>query len=249
MTPAGARKPPAHAVPLEPFGALAMSRGGRSQRYGLRVRRSATARPGDKERVQAVKRAYAEICRDDVVVELELADGAVSSASRGRPGRPPRLSISRQAVDAGPAALLGDVAHEYAHLLDPHHWRDTALQVVGWTALMLAAIVAVMVYPLIAEPGTPVQAVLAVWLAGWPILLSAFCWKAHFSYQIELRADRTAADLLGDVTPMLVMVDRLAGVRAGYGRMQRLLARSSHPDPARRRRALTAHHAVLAYDA
>ena len=248
MTPAE-RGGPGSRRPLEPFGPLAMSRGDRSQRYGLRVRRSATARLGDEERLHAVKRAFAEIRRDDVAVELELADGAVSSASRGRPGRPPRLSISRKAVDAGLAALLGDVAHEYAHLLDPHHWRDTALQVVGWMALMLAAIVAVTVYPLIAEPGTPVQAVFAVWFAGWPILLAAFYWKAHFSYRIELRADRTAADLLGDVAPMLVMVDRLAGVRAGYGRMQRLLARSSHPDPARRRRALTEHHAVLANDA
>lgn len=200
----------------------------------------------DQERLFVVQRVYREIYRGGVTPELHLVDGPVSSAARGRFGRASRIYVSRDAVDASLDALRGDLAHEYAHLLDPDHWRDTAMQVVGWVALKLAAIVALMVYPLVADADASSWLVVGSWLAGWPTLLASFCWAAHFSYKIELRADRTAAGLLGDVAPVIAMVERLAAVRAGHSRLQHLLARRSHPDPARRRRALTALQGAVA---
>lgn len=89
---------------------------------------------------------FKEIRRGDVTPELKLVDGSVSSAARGRFGRASRIYVSREAVDASLDTLRGDLAHEYAHLLDPDHWHNTALQVVGSVALRLAAIVALMVY-------------------------------------------------------------------------------------------------------
>lgn len=192
----------------------------------------------DVERLRKVQAAFEEIRRGDVSPVFSLTAGPISRVSRGSFGRPPRIWISHAAADTDPR---GDVGHEYAHLLDRAHWRDTILQAVGFTVLALTGLGGAILYPVAVAPGSAphVGALLGVWLGGWAALTAALLWAAHFSHRIELRADQTAAELLGEPGPLLTMLDRLHDVRAGYTRRQRIVARITHPDPARRRRLLT----------
>ena len=168
-----------------------------------------------------------------------LSGKRCSQVARGRRGRPPRLWVSREAVDASGIAF--ELAHEYAHVVDGEHVRDTTLKLAGWIVLALAAVSGTMVYPSLAPATTPPSTILAVWLAGWLAWWSAGCWVRSLNHRIELRADRTAAELVGSVEPVLAMHERLDDVRAGHNRRQRIQAWFTHPTPARRRGALTAH--------
>jgi Zn-dependent protease with chaperone function len=79
----------------------------------------------------------------------------------------------------------------------------------------------------------------AIWLAGWLAWWCAGCWVRSLNHRIELRADRTAVQLLGSAEPVFAMLERLHDIRADHNRRQRIEAWFTHPTPERRRRALT----------
>jgi hypothetical protein len=192
----------------------------------------------DAARLRRIQAVFEQIACTDVTPLFDLTSSPISRASRGWFGRQPRIWISREAADTDPR---GDVGHEYAHLLDQGLRRDTVLQATGFTVLGLAGITATIVYPLeiARDSARPLEAALAVWLTGWLALVAAVCWAAYFSYRIELRTDRIAAELFGSADPLLAMLDRFDVVRSGYGWRQRAVARLTHPSPDCRRRALT----------
>lgn len=194
----------------------------------------------DRARRRAVAEIIDELCEDGPAPVVMLSGERSSQAARARRGRPPRLWVSREAVDAGGIALRGEIAHEYAHIVDGEHVRDTGLKLAGWLVLALAAVSASMVYPSLAPATASPLAVVAVWLGGWLAWGCAGCWVRSCNHRIELRADRTAAELLGSVDPVLTMHERLHDVRACHNRRQRIQAWFTHPTPSRRRRALTA---------
>jgi len=177
----------------------------------------------------------------DVDVDLVVSDKAISHAAAANRGRRARIWISRAAIVASGEVLLGTLAHEIAHVLDPHDRKDRALSRIGFCTLAAPAAFALVIYPSIAEAqGAPRSFVFAAWFAGWIPFLAAIAWSSRISHRRELRADRTAAQLLGNAEPVLAMIDRNAAVEATYGPVDRLNARRTHPAPARRRRALLA---------
>lgn len=184
-------------------------------------------------------RAAADELGVDADVDLTVSDGPVSHGeAAGRRGRRARIEISRDAITAGWLVLRGTLAHELAHVRDPLERRDRVLRLAVVTALGAPALGALMIYPTLAPPGVSRSLVVAVWFAGWPLLLATLAGAACVSHRRELRADRTAAQLLGDTAPVLAMIDRVPPVMAAYSTVGRLHARLTHPDPARRRRAL-----------
>lgn len=74
---------------------------------------------GDDDRLTVLLAAFEDVRRDDVVPIVALTDARVSSAARGWFGEPPRMWISRAAIDAGADEMRGHLGHEYSHLLDP----------------------------------------------------------------------------------------------------------------------------------
>lgn len=158
-------------------------------------------------------------------------------------GRRSRLWVSRRTVDAGPVALRGELAHEHAHLIDPNHWRDTIIALVVWSAFSLLA-VAGWTTPILLSGTRPdeisIVGMVTLWVGGW-LCLACGCWLlARITHRRELRADRVAAQLLGSVGPVLVMIERVLVVDRQRSRLQRAFARLTHPDPEERREALVA---------
>ena len=195
---------------------------------------------GDEARLRAVAEILDELRGDGPAPVVMLSGERSSRAARARRGRPPRLWVSREAIDVGGSALRGEVAHEYAHVVDGAHVRDTILKVAGWMVLAVGAVSGTMAYPSLAPATAPPLTVLAVWLGGSLAWGCAGCWVRSRNHRIELRADRAAAELLGSVDPVLAMHERLHDVRAGHKRRRRIQAWFTHPTPSRRRRALTA---------
>jgi Zn-dependent protease with chaperone function len=194
-------------------------------------------RQGDGERVRrlhAARDAIADL--PSVSPVLELAAAAGSSAVRAKFGRPARVRISRGAIDASWWALLGELAHELAHLVDPHERRDRALAASAGIPLVLwlGALVVV------SNPWheSSATAAFAVWIAGWPVVAMSGWWFARVNGQVELHADRMAAKLLGSAEPVRAMVNRFDALDSQRSRSHRFFARLTHPSPTRRRLAL-----------
>lgn len=194
-------------------------------------------RSEDTVRLRAATAVIADI-RRDVSPVVTLTDERSSRTARETRRRPARIWVSRDAVDGAITVLGGEVAHEYAHLIDPLHRRDTALRVAPVFVVGPIAATAV-TFPQL-QPGAPDWLIVAIWMTG--LLLGALLalWIRHVSHRVELRADRTAVELLGSVEPVLAMLERFDGLRADQGLPQRIQAWLTHPSPDRRRRALTA---------
>lgn len=86
---------------------------------GLLRRRAASLRDGDADRLVKVHAALSEIWRDEPLPRVTLTDAVGSRVVLGRRGHATRLDVSRRAIDARPSALRGELAHEYAHVIDP----------------------------------------------------------------------------------------------------------------------------------
>lgn len=199
---------------------------------------TAAAQAGDTARLRAATAIVDEIARDDVVPVVTLTGDRCSRAARQSRRRPARILVSREAVDAGTTVLRGEVAHEYAHLIDALHRRDMTQRSAIVCVVGPLAVAAAMFPGL--RPGAPGWLLVALWLTGLLLGAAIALWTRHVSYRIELRADRAAVELVGSVEPVVAMLDRFDGLRADHGRRQRIQAWLTHPSPERRRRALTA---------
>jgi Zn-dependent protease with chaperone function len=162
---------------------------------------------------------------------IALTDEPTSSARHGSRRRQPSIRISRAHAAGDPDILRGVVAHEYAHAIDGRAWRDIIVTLVG---LFTAALVpfAVYTYAHLSGQHTWTSALVS------PGLAVAACWLALISHRRELRADRAAAELLGDPRPVRAMIAQAQSRHAQFARYVRLLAWLSHPAPRRRDRAL-----------
>lgn len=58
------------------------------------------------------------------------------------------------------------------------------------------------------------------------------------NHRAELRADARATQILGDVGPVLAMIDQVANDYEQFSRAQKLVGALTHPTPALRREAL-----------
>jgi predicted Zn-dependent protease len=124
------------------------------------------------------------------------------------------------------------VAHEYAHLLDPHDARNRLFVFIALASIALW----IGVLRICADIASAV--LLGVWCAGWPTVAGALWCVARIHHSAELRADRTGAQLLGDSRPVLVMLECVASRHITLSAGQRMCTRLTHPAPERRRRAL-----------
>lgn len=162
---------------------------------------------------------------------LALTDEPVSSGRHGGRRRQPSIRISRADAAGDPEILRGIVAHEYAHAVDARARRDIAVTITG---LLIATLVPLAVYTYAQLSGQHTWASALV----PPGLAAAFCWLALIFHRCELRADRAAAELLGDPQPVRAMIAHYQSHHAQFARHVRLFAWLSHPAPARRDRAL-----------
>ena len=202
-----------------------------------------TQQASDAQRLLTIDRALREIAGDHVLPRVALTDSTDSWVLPGVRRRRARLWVSRRSVDAGPVALRGELAHEYAHLVDPNHWRDALRAITGWAALTLLAVTGWATPMLLTSTRAAeisIVAIVMLWAAGWLCIACACWWFARISHRRELRADRSAAQLLGDVAPVLVMIDDVRALHSQRPRRQRAFARLTHPDPQRRHQALLA---------
>lgn len=201
----------------------------------------ARTRMGDPERLAAVDVVLRELAAGRPLPHVTLTDSADSVAVPSVFGRRARMWVSRGTVAAGIDALRGEVAHEYAHLIDPDHWRDAALAMAGWAAaagVYFGSLAVPMLLPTLRPELGQILAVLALWIVGWLALGCGCWWCARITHRRELRADRIAAQLLGSTGPVLTMLDRVSTEHAKAPRWRRAFARLTHPDPALRRQAL-----------
>ena len=162
--------------------------------------------------------------------------------SRAYPRRrwwPARVAIRRQLAARGPSrALRGEIAHEYAHVLEPDGWQQFALFVLAtelW-AVGLAMWLIGVIASWIDHAHAPLW--LGLWFVGMVLMCASVCCHARISHRRELRADALAAKLLGDSGPVLAMLDDLQAMHGRLGKMARLCGLLTHPSPSRRRREL-----------
>lgn len=198
---------------------------------------------GDAQRLAKIDAVLHEIAGDDILPRVALTDSADSCVLPGIRGRRARLWVSRRTVDAGPVALRGELAHEYAHLVDPRHWHDALIAIAGWAVFSLLAFTG-WATPMVLTSTRPadisIVGIVTLWSAGWLCIACGCWWFTRITHRRELRADRTAAQLLGSVDPVLVVIDRVRAVHRQRPRLQRAFARLTHPDPEERREALVA---------
>ncbi len=171
---------------------------------------------------------------------VRLTDSPGSWAMPGRLRARPRLWISRATVDAGPLALSGEVAHELAHLVEPR--RDRSATMPLGAALSLSALsFTVISLPQRISTGSPALWALApAWLVSVAAAAAAVWLVCRVNHAREFRADRTAARLLGSTAPVRTMLTRIEADYVAQPWRHRLASRLTHPDPARRLRALQA---------
>ena len=211
-----------------------------------RARRAAVARHGDAERLLKVQAALAEIWRDEPPPELTLTD-AVSSRVRFRArGQPARLYVARQAVDASPAELRGELAHEYAHVIDPVIRGEMLL--VRLATFLLACGTPFVTYALLGiRPSSLGDFWLSLAIECPTVTAIALCASAVVSRARELRTDAAAVELLGSVFPVLATLTRIHDDYLTRPLYYRVAAQLSHPHPADRVLALMSA-AVAAID-
>ncbi|MCA1694325.1 MAG: M48 family metalloprotease [Actinobacteria bacterium] len=192
------------------------------------------AREGDEIRLDRIVRHLERFPSDQTLPGLVLKDGHGSSARPARLGRSPCIWMSREVVDANDDAFNGELAHEYAHIVDPRAGRDWFAAFSGLTVLVLAAIGT---YGISAMSQSGVGK-FAAWAAGTAAVGAAACWFARFSHRGEFWADKRAAALLGDSGPVIAMLRRVEARHVLRGRRERLVSLLTHPHPSRRIRAL-----------
>lgn len=86
---------------------------------------------------------------------------------------------------------------------------------------------------------------LLIWVISTLLLGLALWWLATICHRGELRADRTAAELLGSTAPVLAMIDHIHMGHVGRSRMNRLCSLLTHPSPTRRRQDIEALELAL----
>ena len=169
---------------------------------------------------------------------VRLTDSPGSWVIPGLLGASPRMLISRATVDAGPLALRGEIAHEVAHLVEPRRGRRAKLTLAA--ALMLSALSFTAIsFPQRISAGEPsVWLMAGAWLVSLLAAGGAVWLVCCVNHAREFRADHTAARLLGSTTPVLAMLTRIEADYVQLPWRHRFLSRLTHPDPARRARAL-----------
>ena len=171
---------------------------------------------------------------------VRLTDSPGSWAMPGLLGTRPRMWVSRATIDAGPLALSGEVAHELAHFVEPHRDRRATLMLAA--ALLLSALsftVFSLPQRIFAGP-PPLWALAVAWLASLAGAAAAVWLVCQVNHEREFRADRTAVRLLGSAAPVVTMLTRTEADYIALAWRHRLASRLTHPDPARRLRALEA---------
>jgi Zn-dependent protease with chaperone function len=170
---------------------------------------------------------------------VTLTDRLRSTAYPARPWRPARLAIRRALAAGGPSdALRGEIAHEYAHVLRPDTWRHFALSLLAADlgAVGLVVWLTGVIAPWLDRAHSLLW--LGFWLAGTRLVCAALCCSAWVTHRRELRADALAAELLGDVGPVLAMLKDCQARHERLGQMARLSSLLTHPCPTRRRDVL-----------
>ena len=149
-------------------------------------------------------------------------------------GCPARIEIRRALAARGPSdALRFEIAHEYAHFLEPDRWHGLALSplVAGVGAAGLISCVAAEVGSLVVHSQRLLWVGLIV--VGSMLLGAALYLWVRRSHRRELRADVLAAELLGGVGPGLVWLDETQARHQRLGRTARFGVLFTHPSPAR----------------
>jgi Zn-dependent protease with chaperone function len=196
----------------------------------------------DKRALAVVTAELERLAGDAPLPDVTLTDRLSSSAYPARPWRPARLAMRRELAVGGPSdALRGELAHEYAHVLEPETWRHFAFLLL---AIELGMVGLVAWFTGILAPWADHHAHallwLGFWLVGMVLMCAGVCCYAWSSHRRELRADALAAELLGDVRPVLAVLEDGQSTYERLGRMARLSALLTHPSPARRQRELLA---------
>ncbi len=173
---------------------------------------------------------------------VELVDGLAELVATAPPPGPLRLTVRRRngskartghvligKGDVGKAWVLGTLAHEYAHVLDPEGpaglnrvaLRAIVPSVAAWAVAVLCAAVGQIV-----AFGVAIAAALVLLERGWRRVAIA-------SQAAEYRADRRGAELLGldGVDHLVAMLDQIKD-RDGHDwwRLRRRLDTHPHPD-------------------
>lgn len=177
-------------------------------------------------RMQRVHQALDLVGADRSAVEVRIDETAGASA---RPSHGV-ISVGR-AADGPDDELHGIVAHEYAHIIDPHLRRDLILR----TLPVLAAFATMAAVLATARPTTMSWQPLAI--VGIMITMAAMV--APVSRRAEYRADATAAKLLGGIGPVVAMLERIVADDRTRGRRPSMRP-LTHPAPKRRIRCLRA---------
>jgi Zn-dependent protease with chaperone function len=197
------------------------------------------ARDDDIAPLAVVVRLLEKLARGAPVPAVVLTDRSTSSAYAARPWRPARIEIRREIAARGPSdALRGEIAHEYAHVVRPDTWRHfvqsllaTEIGMVGLVAWLTGVIA-----PWVDRAHSPLW--LGFLFAGMVLTCAGVSWSAWASRRRERRADALAAELLGDVGPLLATLDGCEARYERLGRVARFCNLLTHPSPARRRREL-----------
>lgn len=159
---------------------------------GLLRRRAASLRDGDADRLVKVHAALSEIWRDEPLPRVTLTDAVASRVVLGRRGHATRLDVSRRAIDARPSALRGELAHEYAHVIDPVIRADILIG--RCAAFLLICAAPVLTYRVLGiQPSTLSDYWLAVGIQALVVTLIVLFASAPFSRARELRTDAAAA--------------------------------------------------------
>jgi hypothetical protein len=207
--------------------------------FGARLlrRRAASLRDGDADRLVKVHAALNEIWRDEPLPRVTLTDAVASRVVLGRRGHATRLDVSRRAIDARPSALRGELAHEYAHVIDPVVRADILIE--RCAAFLLICAAPVLTYRVLGvQPSTLSGYWLGVGIQALVVTLIVLLASAPFSRARELRTDATAAELLGSTAAVLAMLWRLHANYLTRPLYHRVAAQLTHPHPADRVHAL-----------
>ena len=195
--------------------------------------------PGEPDPLATVTAELERLACDRPVPAVALTDRPHSTAHLARPWRPARIEIRREIAGHGrTAALRGELAHEYAHVLRPDAWRHFARSLLATEigALGLILWLTGVIAPWLDRTQSPLW--LGFWFAGTVLMCAGIRCSAWPSHRRELRADALAAELLGDNGPVLAMLDGCQARHEQLGRSARLCSLLTHPSPSRRRREL-----------
>lgn len=192
-------------------------------RNGRASTRRTDAQSADEQRVRRCRDVLAALGADHRV-ELRV------TTRHTRTRRPSVLGaatiwIAREdADDPHPERLRGLLGHEYAHVIDAHRRRDRALTS---GAIVLAPLA------MVAMPSAP--QVLTAIVCAWCLALSV-AFMACVSRRAEYRADAGAAELLGDPSPVVAMLQRGdADAKPAVATLvHRWMGALTHPAPERR---------------